>query len=89
MKASLVKRLGALEERQLTAVRVEDQRSERLREIHLAQGVGFALKIGIRAQEDLAAANGSIDPSRRARLEQQVAAAESIAAVLVKHSNRR
>ena len=89
MKQSFMKRLKHVEERQARGRRHEDQRSERMEAIHLAMSVGFALRLGVKAQEDLAAANGSIDPSRRARLEQQVAAAESIAAVLVKHSNRR
>ena len=82
MKAALVKRLEHLENRQVAALRLEDQRDGRMAAIHLAQGVGFALKVGIRAQGDLEAADASIDPDRRAKLQQQVEAATSIAALL-------
>ena len=86
MKQAMFRRLGALEARQLTAVRLEDQRSERMVAIHWAMATGFALRVGIRAQEDLAAADASLDPGRREQLEQQAAAARRIAATLAKYS---
>ena len=89
MKQGMFKRLDALEERQVAALRLEDRRSERLEAIHLAMSVGFALRLGVKAQEELEEENGSIDPGRRAELEKQVAAAGSIAGLLAKHSNRR
>ena len=89
MKAALVKRLEHLENRQDATVRLEDRRSSGLARIHLAMGVNFVLTIGRNAREALAEADASIDPDRRARLEQQVEAARSIAALLAKHSNGR
>ncbi len=89
MKLSLMKRLEHVEQRQVRALRLEDQRSERQAAIHDAMVIGNALRVGGNAREELEAANGSLDPSRRAELVKTVEAARSIAALLAKHINRR
>ena len=89
MKQSFMKRLEHVEQRQVTALRLEDQRSERWEAIHLAMEIGLVLRRGVNAREELDAANGSLEPSRRAELEEQLAVARSIATALEKGPARR
>ena len=86
MKQSFMKRLEHVEQRQVTALRLEDQRSEREAAIYNAMVVGNALQLGGDAREELDADDGSMDPKGRAKLEEQVAAARRIAATLAKYS---
>ena len=86
---SFMKRLEHVEARQVTALRLEDQRSERMEAIHNAMVIGKALRLGGNAREELNAADSSLKPDRRAELEEQLAAARSIASALETGASRR
>ncbi len=89
MKQGMLKRLDALEARQVTALRLEDQRSERQAAIHDAMVIGNALRLGGNAREELDVADASLNPGRRAELTKRLDLARSIASALEKYSPRR
>ena len=89
MKQSVMKRLEHVEARQVMALRLEDQRSKWSATLHAAMLVGNALQRGVNAREELDAADASLKPDRRAELEEQLAAARSIASALETGASRR
>ena len=85
MRKALVRRIERLEDRQATAQQLEEQWSGWSAAIHDAMVIGLALQLGANAREELDAANGSLDPGRRAELTKRVEGARSIAAMLRKY----
>ena len=88
MKAALLKRIESLEERQVIGQRLEEQRSRQEVNLHTAIAICYALTVGGNAKEELDAADSSMDPKRRAKLEEHVAAARSIATTLEIHNRK-
>ncbi len=88
MKQSWTKRLEHLE---AAAAPHHDQKlpEGRLGKIMTAQMLGFALRLGGEAKEELAEAGASHGTTRRAELEEQLAVARSIATALEKGPARR
>jgi len=83
VKQGLVKRLVALEQRHAQAREQHPAfQGGRMGTIHAAILISAALREGGMAGEELAAANGSLDPKRRAELTKALEAARSIAATL-------
>ena len=89
MKAALLKRVESLEERQVIDQRLEEQRSRQEVILQTAIAICYALTVGGKAKEELDAADSSMDPKRRAKLEEHVAAARSIATTLETGASRR
>ena len=84
MKKELLRRLEALEEWRSpahTSYPVEGPRGK----INRAILIGAALREGAEAREELEAANGTLDPERRAKLSKTLEAARAITATLTKH----
>ena len=70
--------------------RVEERRArwqrpvEQISTLHQAIAIGFALRVGGNAKEELDKAGTSLDPERRAELTKQLEGARKIAKVLAK-----
>ncbi len=82
MKQSFLRRLERVEARQGLWQRPPETFSR----LETALRIGFALRVGGNAREELDAADASMGPERREELNEQVAAARRIAATLAKYS---
>ena len=80
MKMALERRVTALEEWQARWKRPV----ESMPTFEAARRILATMREGANAKEELAAANGSLDPARRAKLTNRVEVARSIAATLAK-----
>ena len=85
MRQALVRRLEHLEERQAGALRL----NETLSTFEVARRVLATVREGLEAKEELAAANGSLDPERRAELTKRLKAAREIAAAFSRYSQAK
>ena len=81
MKKNVLRRLEALEEWRAPG-RTNYPAENRLSAAIL---IGFALRLGAEAREELDAANGTLDPKRRAKLSKTLEVARSITATLTKY----
>ena len=88
MKQSWTKRLEHLEAA-AAPHHHEKPPAGRLGKILTAQKLGFALRLGANAREELAEAGASLGTTRHAELEEQLAVARSIATALEKSPSRR
>ena len=84
MKASIERRVQHLEER--VAYKPPPEVFSR---VEIARRTAWVLTAGGNAAEELDADDGSMDPKRREKLTEQVAAARGIAASLAKHSSAK
>ena len=78
MKQSWIKRLDHLEGRQA----LSRGPGETLSPMELARRVAFVVALGGVAKEELDAADGSLDPARRADLTKQLETARRVASLL-------
>ncbi len=86
MKKEVLRRLEALEEcRAPTHTNYPVEGRGRVATLNRAILIGFALRLGAEAREELDAANGTLDPERRAKLSKTLAAARLITATLTKY----
>ncbi len=86
MKKEVLRRLEALEEcRAPTHTNYPVEGRGLAATLNLAILIGFALRLGAEAREELDAANGTLDPKRRAKLIKTLESARFIAATLTKY----
>ncbi len=86
MKKEVLRRLEALEEWRAPArTNYPVEGRGRVATVNLAILIGAALREGADAKEELDAANGTLDPERRAKLSKTLAAARLITVTLTKY----